>query len=233
MIRTGIKYSLPLLLVMIAVSIWAWGALDDDVLIVMQWGLDGTPNRYAGSRLEGLFLMPALAIGMVFFFTVLPKIDPRGKNLKRSSSTFLVAWLGVLMLLTFIHVLSILVAAEIVSGFDSDTMPVMVVGGVSILMILIGNVLGKARPNWFVGIRTPWTLSSDLSWDKTHRLTGRLMVLGGLIALAGSILLPGEAAVLLLVVGTAAPSLFGIAYSYFVWKSDPARVTENPDDADD
>jgi uncharacterized membrane protein len=232
MIKTGLKYSLPFLLIMIGISVWAWGAVGDDVQIVMQWGLDGSPNRYAGSRLEGIFLMPAIAVGMTLLLTILPSIDPRGKNLKRSSSTYLVAWLGVMILLTFIHVLSMLTAAGIISGMGSEIMPTMVVGGVSILLILIGNVLGKARPNWFVGVRTPWTLSSDLSWDKTHRLTGRLMVLGGFVSLGGAIFLTGESAVPVLIAGSAVPALIGIVYSYFAWKSDPDRVTENPDDAD-
>ena len=112
-------------------------------------------------------------------------------------------------------------------------MPQLVSGGVSILLIAIGNMLGKARPNWFFGIRTPWTLSSDLAWDKTHRVTGRLMVIGGLVMLAAVVLLPVKFAFLILLIGAIGPAAFGIVYSYIVWKSDPDRETHASSDTDE
>jgi uncharacterized membrane protein len=85
------------------------------------------------------------------------------------------------------------------------------------LFIVIGNLLPRARPNWFVGIRTPWTLSSDRVWEKTHRFGGRVFVAGGiLITIAGFLLVQWAHAVLFTVVLLCAASV--LIYSYLEWK---------------
>ena len=92
--------------------------------------------------------------------------------------------------------------------------------------------MGKIRPNWFVGIRTPWTLSSELSWTKTHRLGGRLFVLVGIAPLASGF------------VGSTRGLLFGLAvvtgcvlwlllYSYLVWRTDPEKISPSGTSPDD
>jgi uncharacterized membrane protein len=92
------------------------------------------------------------------------------------------------------------------------------------LFIFLGSVLGRVKPNWFVGIRTPWTLSSKKSWERTHRLGGWLFLgLGGLFLLTG-ILGPGSVglAVFGVMVGV---FVILVVYSYFVWRGDPERQT--------
>lgn len=226
MIRKGLFLSAPFLLVIWAMSAYGWMNVEPGAELPLHWGLDGQPDRF-GSPFEALFLMPLLITGMVVLMAVLPMIDPRGNNLRRSSPAYLVSWVGVLALVTAVHVAVVLAATGKLANGGADVMPQLVSGGVSILLIAIGNMLGKARPNWFFGIRTPWTLSSDLSWDKTHRVTGRLMVIGGLIMLAAVVLLPVKFAFLILMVGAIGPAAFGIVYSYRVWKTDPARETHS------
>ena len=86
-----------------------------------------------------------------------------------------------------------------------------------ILLIVIGNLLPRARPNWFVGIRTPWTLSSDRVWEKTHRFGGRVFVAGGLlITIAALLWVQWVHVVLIAVVLIATSSAF--IYSYLEWK---------------
>lgn len=87
---------------------------------------------------------------------------------------------------------------------------------------MIGNVLGKIRPNWFAGIRTPWTLDSNRSWTKTHRLGGWLFVLLGLgLILAG---ISGSAwAILAALACLICVTVLLLVYSYLVWRNDPAR----------
>ncbi|MEA2121864.1 MAG: hypothetical protein EGMGGAKC_01197 [Dehalococcoides mccartyi] len=91
---------------------------------------------------------------------------------------------------------------------------------VGLLLALLGNMFGKLRPTWFVGIRTAWTLSSDLSWDKTHRLGGRVFVGAGLL-----MILAGITGFAWLMIASLAGLLLGIiglfVYSYLVWKKDP------------
>ena len=96
--------------------------------------------------------------------------------------------------------------------------------GVGVLLVVVGNVLGKVRPNYFVGVRTPWTLASARSWEATNRLGGRVFVLGGVgLAIAGYLGNPQ----LLIAVGVAAAAalvwLFWV--SYREWRDDPDRVS--------
>ena len=91
------------------------------------------------------------------------------------------------------------------------------------LFVVLGNVLPRARPNWLFGIRTPWTLTNDRVWERTHRLGGMLFVIAGIILLvsgfaAPSIMLP-------MIVGTVVlASIIPVAYSYFVWKQEMSRA---------
>src|SRR6185436_6253303 len=87
--------------------------------------------------------------------------------------------------------------------------------GLAGLFLVLGNVLGKVRPNYFLGVRTPWTLESPEVWQKTHRLAGKIMVLGALLLLLGAILLPREASVLFPLPVVLVMALVPVIYSYF------------------
>ncbi|MBT9446177.1 MAG: SdpI family protein [Hyphomonadaceae bacterium] len=95
--------------------------------------------------------------------------------------------------------------------------------GVGVLFVFLGDAMPKTRPNFFVGVRTPWTLSSDLAWQKTHRLAGWLFVLVGFWAIVAAFTLKGIA----LAFSVTGPILIVAAvsavYSWFVWKADPAK----------
>jgi uncharacterized membrane protein len=89
--------------------------------------------------------------------------------------------------------------------------------------LVLGNFMGKIRPNWFVGIRTPWTLSSKLSWNKTHRAGGWTFIVVGLVAIAAAFLAGGWGIGIFL--GTTMVGVIGLAvYSYLVWRNDPERI---------
>jgi uncharacterized membrane protein len=92
---------------------------------------------------------------------------------------------------------------------------------------LIGNLLPRARPNWFIGIRTPWTLSSDRVWEKTHRVGGRAFVAGGLAILIAALVAPQWAHYVLVAVVVVC-SLGAVLYSYIAWRREqtPAPVTQ-------
>jgi len=208
-----------------------WFGTDSDVRIPVHWGLDGEADRYGG-RVEAFLLLPVIMIGLSAVFAILPAIDPRGSNLKRSSVVLGTAWMGLLAFLLALQAGMVALGLGWLSGDGVGLVPTLTLAAVGGLQILLGNVLGKARPNWFVGIRTPWTLSSDLAWDKTHRLTGRLMVLSGSVILVSSWFLPSERLTVLVLIVALAPMVVGLVYSYLVWRSDPDRDTATPDDVD-
>ena len=228
MIRIGLFITLVALAIACAFSWYGWTHTEPGAQIVMQYGLSGEPGRY-GSRMEAFFMMPALLIGLAFLLSLAPMIDPRGKNIRRSRPVFLVGWVIVA------------VAIAVSQGFitwtavggepDAAVMARGVTAFVGLIMLVLGLVLGKARPNFFVGFRTPWTLSSDLSWDKTHRWAGRSFAVFGVIALALAAFGPIPLSSILAFGSLIGVTIILTGYSFIVWKNDPARETLNPDDA--
>jgi uncharacterized membrane protein len=106
--------------------------------------------------------------------------------------------------------------------------PVDVVGlvgmGIGLLFVVAGNYLGKTRSTFLFGIRTPWTLTSELSWSRTNRLGGRLMVILGLATILATVVgLRGAALFALIVAGSIGLGLATLAYSYVVWRDDAGR----------
>src|SRR6185437_15445048 len=99
----------------------------------------------------------------------------------------------------------------------------LVLGAVGILFIVLGNVLGKVRPNWFVGVRTPWTLSSKRSWVRTHRLAGWLFTLAGLIFLVLIAFNIGAGLRWIILGVLAVLTIVLVAYSYIEWRHDPEK----------
>jgi immunity protein, SdpI family len=234
MIRKGLAASAILIVLMLALSLWAMPHLAPDGQFATHWNLNGQADRY-GSRTMVLWFMPGLAIGLAALLAVFPFIDPRRKNLQRSSLPYLVSWIGAFVVLGFAHMMMVLNAAGSLNLADVSSGPGLLrwisilVGG---FFALLGAVMGKIRPNWFIGVRTPWTLSSDLSWDKTHRLAGWLFMLTGLATVMTAWLMIPRWALVVLIGGTLVSGLVAVGYSFLVWKSDLARETLVPDDAD-
>lgn len=157
-------------------------------LIPMHWGIDGRVDGWAPKR-WGAFFGPGFAALMLLVLLALPKLSPRQFEVESFRRTYDYILLWVVGLMTFIHVVSLQAALH--PGLDSGR---WIVGGLMLLMALLGNVLGKVRRNFWVGIRTPWTLASEDVWVATHRLAARLLVAAGalgvlLAALGGSLAL--------------------------------------------
>lgn len=99
---------------------------------------------------------------------------------------------------------------------------------IAVGLIILGNYMGKVRSNFFFGIRTPWTLSSDLSWNRTHRLGGKLLVLAGLVLLPLAILIDDPR--LNAIIGGAIVTVVAlvlVVYSYVVWRHDATVSTDD------
>ncbi len=234
MIRKGLLISTFLIVIMLGLSLWALPHLPADGRFASHWNINGVADGYSG-RAMVLWFMPALGAGVALVLSLVPLIDPRRKNLLRSSLAYLVAWGGGLVVIAFAHAMMVLNAAERVDLADISHGPgllralALLIGAMT---MALGAVLGKVRPNWFLGVRTPWTLSSDLSWDKTHRLAGWLFMLTGLATLATALVLIPRWAMLVLLGGTMGTALIAVVYSFLVWKGDPARETLVPESAD-
>jgi uncharacterized membrane protein len=124
-----------------------------------------------------------------------------------------------MVLLGGLHLLAVGVAL----GSDLDLTRIVMIGTGG-LFVVIGNYLPKVRPNYMMGIRTPWTLTSDVAWRRTHRLGGRLFVIEGLaLMLLAGVGVSGSALVVVLLAGIGILLAVVFTYSYQVWKTDPDR----------
>lgn len=183
----------------------------------VHWNLEGEVDRY-GSKFEGLLLLPLITAGLYLLLLVVPYIDPKKMNYQSFGTLYGFIRFGVTLLMIVVY------SAAAFSAFGHKVDIGLVVGGsVGVFFIVIGNFIGTIRPNWFVGIRTPWTLSSRLSWDKTHQAGGWWFVLSGvgilgLGFLRSTYLLGG---MLVLALGGAVAITW---YSYHVWKNDTERI---------
>ena len=203
---------------MFVLSAWAWLTLPADAQVPIHWGPDGQVDGYA-SKTVGLLLLPLITIGVAALFWVIPVIEPRRANFEKSGKAYGAIWIAVVLLMATIDV--VIVAAAM--GADLD-MTLIVFVATGALFIVIGNYLPKVRSNYLMGIRTPWTLTSELSWDKTHRAGGRLFVIEGILFIIVGLLRPApEFLIVVLIGGIVVMLLFVFGYSYRVWLTDPAR----------
>jgi uncharacterized membrane protein len=191
----------------------------------VHWNLAGEVDRWGG-RFEGLLLLPLIAAGVYLLLLLVPRIDPGRENYASFRRPWLVIRWVMLAILAGTHGLMIASALrgdDAASASASVAMMRWIPALVGASFVVIGNLLGKIRPNWFVGIRTPWTLSSKRSWARTHRVGGWVFIALGLLIVVGAFvrhpwLWGGIAAVgLVAVVGL-------VVYSWRVWRDDPDRV---------
>ncbi len=206
-----------LVVAMLAVSVWAWPQVAADAQVPIHWGPDGQPDGY-GPKWFGLLGMPAITVGIIGLFALIPRIEPRRANLERSGTAYIATAVATVAFLAGLH----LVAVLAVLGNEVDITTVAVVSA-AVLFIVIGNFLGKTRSNWLFGIRTPWTLSSERAWAQTHRLGGWLFIAMGLAVLVATVVLGPMAALWVLLGGILGSIVVLVAYSYRVWRDDPAR----------
>jgi uncharacterized membrane protein len=175
------------------------------------WDMSGRPDGWS-NRTWGALMLPVFLLALWALALILPKIDPRGSNYAKFQGAF-EAIIDSLML----FVLALHVVVLRASLGDPVQMQRIMPIGVGVLLIVIGNLLPRARPNWFVGIRTPWTLSSDRVWEKTHRFGGRVFVAGGLLITIAALFWVGAAHVVLMAVISLCAAAV-LIYSYLEWK---------------
>lgn len=206
----------PAILVVIAVAASAivYPHLPDRV--PTHFDLRGRPNAY-GPKWISTVLFPALLVVLWGILRGLPKIDPRRANYARMQDTYDIVVNVVLTMVTALHLL-------LLTGVAGNPVPVirLIPAVVGLSFIAIGNVMPRARPNWWFGIRTPWTLSNDRVWERTHRVGGYVMTATGVLAILAAII-ASDIAIAAFAVLAAAMSFGLIVYSYVIWKRETNR----------
>lgn len=207
---------LGLVAIMFLASGLCWTTAPEQIPV--HWNLRGEVDRYGG-KVEGLLLLPLMTAGLYLLLRFIPSLDPKKENFAQFGSVYSIIRVATTVLLAIIHFSIVCIAL----GYPVD-MGLVVSVGTGSLLILIGNFMGKIRPNWFVGVRTPWTLSSKKSWVKTHRMSGWLFMLMGLAVIATGVTRSVYALTIMLIL-ILSGTLWTVLYSWLVWQRDTERVS--------
>ncbi|WP_158559137.1 SdpI family protein [Deminuibacter soli] len=184
--------------------------------VPMHFNIQGTPDRY-GSKTELLIvlcILTGVAAGVYALCRWLPSIDPK-KTAKYSADVARKIALAVLLLVVAVSVMVIYSAQHGSSGNITRLLPFLLGG----LFVFLGNLMNSLKPNYFIGIRTPWTLESEPTWRKTHRFGAVVFVIGGILLIVCGLVLPPAAATICIVCISVAVSVLTIGYSYFYYRS--------------
>jgi uncharacterized membrane protein len=201
-----------------AVSLYFYPVLPESM--ASHWGISGQVNGYM-PKLLAAFLLPIILVPMVLLFFAIPRLDPLKANIEKFRGHYngFIAVFCAFMLLLHLQVLLWNMGVRI---NPATTMPLFM----GVLFYYIGIMVENAKRNWFIGIRTPWTMSSEAVWDKTHRLGGKLFKISGIIALFG-VLFP-LFAFYFVIVPVISVVFYTMLYSYLEFKKEE-RLGKIPD----
>lgn len=210
--RKWFMFAAPYLLA-IAAGIWFYFIYSQlPSTVPLHWNSAGTPDRFAGR--SSLIYLLLLTMVIPVMMDLLPYIDPRRQNYRYFADSYQKIKLGTSCFMVFVFYLSVNTALSPSQKLSTSVISI----GLGILFMLIGNYLAKVKNNYFVGIKTPWTLASDEVWRRTHRLGGWLFFIAGFITLISGQLITGELLfpIFLTVILTAA--LVPIIYSFLIYR---------------
>jgi uncharacterized membrane protein len=209
-----LPWQLLMLVVVLAPSLYLaylWPQLPTQ--IPTHFGTDGQPNGYT-DRANMWLLTLALPLGMTLFFTILPRLDPK-RRLDGDSVNFQKLRLAVVALLSALACYS-LYAAVHPAGAGGPGL--MVIAG--LFFAFLGNYLTTVQPNYFVGIRTPWTLENPVVWARTHRVGGIVFCVSGLLIAGLAFIVPSAQMHLVFISLLLLTAAFCYAYSYVVFRQE-------------
>lgn len=200
--------ALCLIILSLATGVYFYNNLPERIAI--HWNFAGQPDGYGSGQTQAL-VFPAMVIGMYLLFLVFPYLDPKKERYEQFSKVYHIFKDMILALFVIIF---------FVVGFNGMgyNLPVglIIPGLIGLLFIIIGNYMAKIKMNWFMGIRTPWTLSSEEVWNKTHRFGGKMFILAGILMIAQTVL-PNAWKLWVFIVMLAVMFLGTIGYSYIVY----------------
>ncbi|MED3941450.1 SdpI family protein [Priestia megaterium] len=207
------KHVFPLGITLLTLVAWLIALPHLPATMPIHWGANGEADGFA-TKINAMILTVGIMVLIYFIIAFVPRIDPRKENYKYFSKTYNILLNAVLLLFFFVNMSTILQGL----GYNvpmSYIAPIMA----GLVFIIIGNYLQRVRSNYFMGIRTPWTLSNENVWKKTHRLSGKIFLIGGLLILISAFLPDEYKSVIMwgsIVLCVAIPYL----YSYVAYKKE-------------
>ena len=209
---------IAVILVTSGITIALYPAVPDS--IASHWDAGGQVNGTM-AKSWGLAIVPLIMAGFAGLFAILPRIDPLRKNYEKFQRYYdgFVLLFVIYMLVVQLQVILWNTGHPVSPNL---TFPLLT----GILIVYLGFLIGHAEPNWFVGIRTPWTLSSETVWKKTHEAGGKLFKIAGLLCLAG--VLAGSYAFWFVLVPVLAVAAYTVVYSYILYQGE-VKKSGRPD----
>lgn len=197
-------------------SWWFWSAVPASMPV--HWGLNGKPDGFMAKEI-GLWLFPAVIFVVPVVVWGLLWLDPRRRHVddSRGAITWMLNALAVFLL--GLHLITLRAATTPGMALSSETVIALVAG----MFILFGAAMPRLKSNWFVGIRTPWTLSSEAVWQKTHRLGGWSFGIGGAIVIPAVLFLPQPAGFIVAMATFVLAALIPVLLSYIYYRQDTAH----------
>ncbi len=179
--------------------------------IASHWNASGEVDGYM-NKFWGVFILPVIMLVLFVMYWVIPKIDPLKRNIELFRKYYNGFWIFLFVFLLYVFGLQTSWNLGLRFNFSTAIVP-----AVAMLWYAVGIIIGKAKRNWFIGIRTPWTLSSDVVWEKTHKLGSKLFKIAAFISLLGLFFKNGilVAAIVAPAVGVA---LITLVYSYIEYR---------------
>ena len=187
-----------------------WNRLPDQM--ASHWNINDQVNGYM-PKVWGVFLLPLITLGIVALFLVVPSIDPLKANIAQFREAFNL--FIVLMVAFMLYIYGLSLAWSL--GYTSFKMSGAMLPAIGLLFIFIGFMMRQAKRNFFIGIRTPWTLSSDTVWNETHRIGAVLFMISGALAFLGGFF-GGNMAFWMMFAPIIGSTLFLLVYSYVLYQ---------------
>ena len=187
-----------------------WNRLPDQM--ASHWNINDQVDGYM-PKFWGVFLLPFLTLGMFVLFLLIPSIDPLKANIaqfREAFNLFIVLIVGFML-----YLYGLTLAWNL--GYNSFKMSGVMLPAIGLLFIFIGFLLRQAKRNFFIGIRTPWTLSSDTVWNETHRVGAVLFMISGALAFLGGFF-GGTTAFWMMFAPIIGSTLFLLVYSYVLYQ---------------
>ncbi len=215
------KYNIAItgiILLSFAIGIYLYPQMPDR--FPSHWNAAGEVDGYL-PKFWGLFLLPLMSVGLFLLFLAIPRIDPLKHNIQKFRNYFDGFIFLLMAFFLYIYLLTILWAFGFIFNFIYAMVPAF-----SALFYYAGVLTENAKQNWFIGIRTPWTLSSERVWDKTHKLGGRLFKVAAIIGLAG--LLFQDYAIWLVIIPVIFVAAYTVVYSYVEFQKEASPPSYKP-----
>jgi uncharacterized membrane protein len=180
---------------------------DLPAVVPIHWDAHGHVNGW-GPKWTLFLLGPGLMSIMVLMFSALPWLSPKKFEVDSFRATYLYIMVVTIAMLAYIQILILLGSLGMAVNMSRS-----IEGGVCLLIALLGNVMGKVRRNFFVGIRTPWTIANERVWNETHRLAAKTFFAGGLLGLIAVVLrAPFWVPISLILIAALAPAVYSLNF---------------------